>query len=114
MAFQLFQTTHRRIENNPTFRSGAHDECVRQFNSRLTGHVQLQGLDVHRRFLRPPQSIGGQIDGVEPVKVLEGEVACTLALAQLRALGLSFAEKIRGGCQGSLKALHAGLAAEQR
>ena len=59
------------------------------------GHVQLQGLDVHRHFLRLAQRIGGQVHGVEPVEVLEGKMACALAVAQLRAVGWGFAEKIR-------------------
>ncbi|WP_312832890.1 hypothetical protein [Pseudomonas lactis] len=95
MALQLFQAANGRVENNAPFRGGAHDEGARQFNSRLAGYVQLQGLDVHRHCLCASQRIGGQIDAVEPVKVLEGKVACALALAELRALGLSFAEKVR-------------------
>ncbi|MBJ2284571.1 hypothetical protein JFT66_10460 [Pseudomonas sp. MF6755] len=95
MAFQLFQTASGCIEKNPTFRGGAHDKCARQFNRVLAGHVQLQGLDVHRHFLRLAQRIGGQVHGVEPVEVLEGKMACALAVAQLRAVGWGFAEKIR-------------------
>ncbi|WP_198809568.1 hypothetical protein [Pseudomonas haemolytica] len=50
---------------------------------------------MHRHFLRLAQRIGGQVHGVEPVEVLEGKMACALAVAQLRAVGWGFAEKIR-------------------